>query len=499
MESDKFHNGQAQTNLYLAIFVALKHCAMKTLLLVGTFIVFLSGQLHAQIGISTGSGEPDNSAVLDLQSTEKGLLIPRMSAAERNNIASPAPFLMIINTTTHCLEAYNAITSGWETIHCFECPVPDSPATGTHVPDATQIIWNWNTVAGAAGYKWNTVDDYSTATDMGSGTTKTETGLTCNTPYVRYVWAYNTCGNSGSTALAQATNIGPSPPLAGTHVPLQTQVEWNWNSVAGATGYKWNTINDYASATDMLSGIRKNETGLTCNTMYSRYVWAYNACGNSTPATLTQTTSACAGWDCGQPITDARDSKTYSTVQIGTQCWMGQNLNIGIRIADGTPQTNNGLIEKYCYNNLESNCDIYGGIYQWNEMMQYSMTPGVQGICPTGWHLPTDAELTTLTTYLGGLSVAGGKMKETGTTHWTSPNTGATNESGFAALPGGYRTYLGGFGSLGNRGSFWSSTFNDPPGYDCSWNIDLFYNTDDVNREGGAMPVNGFSVRCVKN
>lgn len=202
---------------------------------------------------------------------------------------------------------------------------------------------------------------------------------------------------------------------------------------------------------------------------------------------------------CGIPITDVRDGKIYNTVQLGPQCWMAQNLNVGTRINDNQNQANNGNIEKYCYTNLESNCDVYGGLYQWKEMMQYSTTEGIQGICPTGWHLPTDAELTTLTSYLGGLSVAGGKMKENGTIHWQSPNTGATIESGFTALPGGFRTYIGGFGLLGDRGAFWSSTKNGGANYDCSWNYDVYYNNQEADREGGAMWVNGFSVRCVKN
>ena len=96
---------------------------------------------------------------------------------------------------------------------------------------------------------------------------------------------------------------------------------------------------------------------------------------------------------------------------------MAENLNVGTRINGSGSQTNNSTIEKYCYDDNEANCTTYGGLYQWDESMQYSTMPGVQGICPTGWHLPTDAEWTTLTTYLGGEGIAGGKKKETGTTH----------------------------------------------------------------------------------
>ncbi len=134
-------------------------------------------------------------------------------------------------------------------------------------------------------------------------------------------------------------------------------------------------------------------------------------------------------WQCGDIIFDSRNEQVYNTVLIGNQCWISENLNIGMRIDGVNNQTNNGILEKYCYNNIEDSCDVYGGLYQWDEMMQYTTTEGVQGICPTGWHLPTDDEWRSLDVFLG-TEVAGGKMKEIGTTHWNSPNTGATNTSG---------------------------------------------------------------------
>jgi uncharacterized protein (TIGR02145 family) len=166
---------------------------------------------------------------------------------------------------------------------------------------------------------------------------------------------------------------------------------------------------------------------------------------------------------CGDVFIDSRDGQTYNTVQIGTQCWMAENLNIGTMIPGSNEMTNNSIIEKYCFENNTANCDTYGGLYQWNEMMEYITTSGVQGICPANWHLPTDAEWTVLTTFLGGESIAGGKMKATGTLEagtglWWDPNTGATNESSFTALPGGYRFSYGLFYNVHNYTYFWSST-----------------------------------------
>ena len=212
---------------------------------------------------------------------------------------------------------------------------------------------------------------------------------------------------------------------------------------------------------------------------------------------------------CGDALVDSRDGQSYNTVLIGTQCWMAENLNIGTMINGSNDQTDNGTIEKYCYNNSTSNCDTYGGLYQWDEAMQYVTTAGTQGVCPAGWHIPTDAEWMTMEEYLGmcsgtgsGCSGAtgwrgtdeGGKLKETGTTHWTSPNTGATNSSGFTALPGGYRYTDGSFHNLTSSASFWLST----EGGSNAWYRYLHYNSAQVIR-GYNNKAYGFSVRCVRD
>jgi uncharacterized protein (TIGR02145 family) len=233
------------------------------------------------------------------------------------------------------------------------------------------------------------------------------------------------------------------------------------------------------------------------------YYWkivAHDNHGNTSESTVwTFTTVTEPIWQCGNTIVDERDGQTYSTIQIGTQCWTSQNLNIGNQIAGTNNPANNGTIEKYCFSNNAANCDVYGGLYQWNEMMNYTATPGVQGICPINWHLPTDAEWTILTTSLGFESVAGGKMKETGTTHWNSPNTSATNSSGFTGLPGGDRFDDGAFYVIGFNGYFWSSTEYSPINSPVNaWNRGLFYNTALISRTNNTKTY-GFSVRCLKD
>jgi uncharacterized protein (TIGR02145 family) len=198
--------------------------------------------------------------------------------------------------------------------------------------------------------------------------------------------------------------------------------------------------------------------------------------------------------NCPPTFTDSRDGKSYTAILISTQCWMKKNLNFGMKVDGTVNMSNNETIEKYCYDNTEANCDVYGGLYQWNEMMQYSTTEGVQGICPAGWHLPSDAEISTLETYLGGLSVAGGKLKEAGTSHWQEPNTDATNSSDFTALPGGYRDLEGGFVQLHWDGHLWSSTEDGSS----AWKRKLYFD-DGISYRYGDPKEYGFSVRCIKD
>ena len=478
---------------------------MKNFAIFMIAFILMASSTRAQVGINTDQSEPDPSAMLDVKSTSKGVLLPRMTFQELNAISNPADGLMVL--CTNCTDPlgsaygnpviYIYFSGKWRSLWA-DCKYPTYVAPATHISQVTEITWYWNPHPIATGYKWNTTGDYSSAIDLGNSTTYTETGLTCFTSYNRFVWAYNECGHHDNPSMLQDTTLpitfSPAP-TAVTHTPGYYQVVWNWNPVTGATGYKWNTIDDFGTATNLGTATSTTEYGLICGTSYTRFVWAYDDCGYSAATSLMQTTSACPT-NC-QPFTDERDGKNYNTVLIGTQCWMAQNLNIGTKINGSQNQTNNQVIEKYCYNDLESNCDIYGGLYQWDEAMQYVTTAGVQGICPAGWHLPTDAEWTILTTFLGGESVAGGKMKEIGTTHWLSPNTGATNSSAFTALPGGYREWSGGFQTITYYAKFWSSS-ESSSFYAWYRYLDYYYAV--AHRWDGYFDkTSGFSGRCVKD
>jgi uncharacterized protein (TIGR02145 family) len=189
------------------------------------------------------------------------------------------------------------------------------------------------------------------------------------------------------------------------------------------------------------------------------------------------------------------DGNTYKTVKIGSQWWMEENLkttknkdNSSIPLVTDAQTWSNLTTPGYCYYNYDSATykDTYGALYNW-----YAATGK---LCPTGWHVPSDAEWTILTYYLGGEIVAGGKLKETGTTHWTSPNAGATNETGFTALPGGMCE--GVFWNIGNIGYWWSTTTGDVS--EDAFFRDMFCDFSNVLKNQD-WKWNGHSIRCVKD
>ncbi len=202
------------------------------------------------------------------------------------------------------------------------------------------------------------------------------------------------------------------------------------------------------------------------------------------------------------------DANIYKTITIGTQVWMAENLKT-IKYNDGTaiPNVTAGTAwaalttPAYCwYNNDAANYKAtYGALYNWYVVDVAGN--GGKNVCPTSWHIPTDAEWTTLTDYLGGEGIAGGKLKETGLTHWIDPNTGATNETGFTALPGGRRNFggpyepAGSYGGIGGGGSWWSSTESSSA---YTWLRFMFYYDTYVYRTNGDER-SGFSVRCVRD
>lgn len=242
--------------------------------------------------------------------------------------------------------------------------------------------------------------------------------------------------------------------------------------------------------------------GLTGGTTYYLRAYATNEKGTAYGDELPSTTLM----GCGQ-LTVTYEGQTYHTVQVGDQCWFKENLNVGEKVVGTHEQSDDGKIEKYCYDNLSINCSTYGGLYQWDEMMQYSTTPGVQGICPAGWHIPTDDEWKIMEGTIDGVygvgssmwdqsgfrgSDAGKKLKFT--SGWYNNGNG-TDANGFAALSGGYRHTDGTFVAMTNYTYFWQSTVS---GTTTSWGRTLYFGEDRIGR-GSYGKTYGFSVRCVQN
>jgi uncharacterized protein (TIGR02145 family) len=192
-------------------------------------------------------------------------------------------------------------------------------------------------------------------------------------------------------------------------------------------------------------------------------------------------------------VTDI-DGNVYGVVKIGYQYWMLENLktsryNDGTSIPTGLSNAAWGAATNGAYSIYEndaSNDTTYGKLYNW-----YAVNSGK--LAPAGWHIPSDAEWTVLTDFLGGLAVAGGNMKSVA--GWKVPNTGATNNSGFTGLPAGYRNYIGQFKDIGSYGFFWSSNEDDT---DNAWHRDLRYNYSGAGKFSDYKE-GGFSVRCVRD
>jgi uncharacterized protein (TIGR02145 family) len=231
-------------------------------------------------------------------------------------------------------------------------------------------------------------------------------------------------------------------------------------------------------------------TNLLPNTVYYIRAYASNSAGTAYGQDVEVNTATFS-----PPVTDI-DGNVYGTVVIGTQTWMAENLKT-TRYRDGSSiayvldnttwsSLNSGAWSFYNHDN--ANNAVYGKLYN-----GYAVADA-RSLCPTGWHVPSDAEWTTMENFLGGSSVAGGKMKAVSAL-WSSPNTGATNESGFSALPGGYRSGDGPFSGIGNDGAWWSSTGNSST---TAWYRALYYYAGN-SAQGYNYKQNGFSVRCLRD
>jgi uncharacterized protein (TIGR02145 family) len=355
----------------------------------------------------------------------------------------------------------------------------------------------------ARGVCWSTTQNptiSNSKTSDGTGTgsfTSILTGLTSNTKY--YVRAYATNSQGPAYGVEQnfttSQNITRPVLTTATVTSITTSSAKSGGNISGdggapvtARGVCWSTSqNPTISNSKTSDGTGTGTfisilTGLTSNTKYYVRAYATNSQGPAYGSEVYFTTNT---FVCGSPFVDTRGG-TYLTVMIGSQCWMAENINIGTRIDGASSQTNNGPVEKYCYDNLESNCDIYGGLYQWNEMMQYTTTESTQGICPFGWHVPSDNEWKILEMELGLTQAEANQEGIRGTDEGTKLKQGGS--SGFDALMAGKCTDGGVFQNLGMYTTFWNSS---------GTNRTLSTEFTEINYSSYDTKNNGFSVRCV--
>ncbi len=258
-----------------------------------------------------------------------------------------------------------------------------------------------------------------------------------------------------------------------------------WSLGSGTASVSGNHTVDATTAT-YLSSI----TGLTANTTYYVRAYATNAAGTGYGNELVFTTTDIAGGT----LTDI-DGHVYNYIYLGSNYWMTENLNVAhYRNGDPIPEVKDQAVwaslftGAWCWYNNDSAtyAAIYGKLYNW-----YAFNDP-RGLAPTGWRMPTELDWVIVESNLGGNNIAGGKLKEAGTTHWNSPNTGATNSSGFTGRPGGYRSTTG-FSDMGLSGNWWSSI-------GCcgtSWSRHVNYN-DSKHTHTQVLQKFGYSIRCVK-
>jgi uncharacterized protein (TIGR02145 family) len=370
----------------------------------------------SQLGIGTAT--PDNRTALEINSTSKGVLLPRLTDAQRDVLSQNVPNgMIIVNTSAKQMQIF--FDNVW---------YPLSMGTGITAPVLATVT------------------------------------------------------------TAAASEISPTAATSGGNVTA------DGNSTVTARGVCWSanhnpTIADSKTSDGTGTGAFTSVlTGLEENTGYYARAYATNSVGTSYGSEISFTTASFGS------MTD-QDGNIYRTVTIGTQVWMVEDLKTtkyrnGDPIPNVTGNSDWAALTSgaYCwYNNDIANKPTYGALYNW-----YAANDA-RYLAPAGWHVPSDAEWTTLVTYLGGTSIAGGKLKEMGLAHWLSPNIGATNSSGFTSVPSGYRDSSG-FNQLKGNAHYWCNAL----GGQSEWYYFIFNSQTTCNRFS-FYKENGYSVRCVKD
>ena len=381
------------------------------------------------------------------------------------------------------------------------------------------ITSNGNSEITEKGVCWNTSPNptiTNSHTSDGTGSSAFISDLNTllgNTTYYVRAYATNSVGTAYGNEVSFTTNAIVAPTVTTTAASNVKQVTadsgGNVTSDGGSAvtirGVCWNTTgNPTTSDPKTLAGTGSGifvatAINITPNTTYYLRAFATNAAGTGYGTQITFTTQNLSL--PGGGVTDI-DGNTYTTVILGGKEWMVENLRTtkyrnGDLIVNSTTgaqwqaNASSGTGTWGYYNNTSGYNLTYGKLYNWYAAVD------PRNIAPVGWHVPSKGELDNLRDYLGGSTIAGGKLKKTGTAEWNSPNTGATNESGFTALPGGHLNSINGvFENFGTRAYFWSTT---PNGTIDASDAMLFNNNTQQNNAGYSDKGHGDSIRCVKD
>jgi uncharacterized protein (TIGR02145 family) len=350
-----------------------------------------------------------------------------------------------------------------------------------------------------------TIKNKDSITTDGTGAgifVSTITGLKQGTSYFIRAYATNSVGtgygNPVTFALAATIPIVTTSTVTAISDSIVTSggaIVNDGGAAIATRGVCWNTKKNPTIADSFTSdgsgiGIFKSTvTGISADVTYYVRAYATNSAGTAYGAELSFST--------GKSLVKDMDGNFYHFVKIGSQIWMTENLkstryrdSTSLALVENSATWSSQIVPAYCwYNDDEaSNKSRFGALYNW-----YAVNSGK--LCPTGWHVPSDTEWTTLSTYLGGDALAGGKLKELGVANWDTPNTSATNSSGFTALPGGYRTNAGIYSNVGTYGNWWSTTTvlaNVA-------NYRYLYYGNAVITKSFVSQKSGLSVRCLKN
>ena len=353
-----------------------------------------------------------------------------------------------------------------------------------------QFRWDWN-----GDGTWDTQYDSNpqaqhTYPDEGNYTIRLEVkdpgGLTGN--------ASKSISVSGTANNPPEPPSNPDPEDGETGVQVNTNLGWSCSDPDGDPlkyDVYFGTTNDPPLVSEDITSTNYDPGTLQENTVYYWKIVAKDIQSASTQGDLWEfTTLGGAPFVCGDLFIDPRDQQEYPTVQIGDACWMARNMNTGTMVSGAAGQANNQVIEKFCYSDNPDNCDTYGGLYKWDELMQYNYTDN-QGICPDGWHVPTDVEYMELEMALGMPQSEVIQSGLRGTDEGSKLKAGGS--SGFEGLLGGYHNGSM-FIALGSYGTFFSSEGEA----NLAWCRYLFNDNSQVLRDKYEKSF-AFSVRCLKD